>query len=121
MRSLLILSAISALGVSACATVPVAPPPPQPVVEVVPFETCKSVSTLVRQEIPAETKTQTAITLIENPPYEPIESRTTRTIIVKQAEVFYTTAEGVEVTDICETGVERGFIGPAAGEIIPEI
>ena len=120
MRSLLILSAISALSVSACTTVPVAPPP-QPVVEAVPIETCKSVSTLVRQEIPAETKTQTAITLIDNPPYEPIESRVTRTVIVKQAEVFYTTAEGLEVTDICETGIERGFIGPAAGEIIPEI
>ena len=119
MRSLLILSAISALGVSACTTVPVATPPPV-VIAQQPIQTCQPVSTLVRQVTPAETKTQTAITLIENPPYEPIENRVERTIVVKQAQVFYTDAAGSEVLDICEP-VERGAFGPAEGEIVPEI
>jgi len=119
MRPLLYLSAAAALGLSACTTVPEAPLPPV-VIDVPPVQTCSPVSTLVRQVIPAETKTQTAITAVDNPPYEPIETRVTRTIVVKQAQVFYTNSEGREVLDICETNIERGLVGPAPGEIIPD-
>lgn len=119
MRQLLILSAISALGLSACSTVPEAPPAPV-VINVPPVQTCQSVGTLTRQFIPAETKVQYAITSIDNPPYEPIETRVKQVRVVKQAQVFYTNSAGQEVLDICETDIERGPVGPAPGEIIPE-
>jgi len=119
MRQLLTLSAIAALGLSACETVPQAPPTPV-VIDVAPIQTCQSIGTLTRQFIPAETKVQYAITSIENPPYEPIESRVKQTRVVKQAQVFYTNSAGQEVLDICETDIERGAVGPAPGEIIPE-
>jgi len=117
MRKLIILSAVTGLSLSACLTVPEAPEaiviaPPE-------IETCKSVNTLVKQIIPAETKTQNAITQIENPPYEPIESITKRTIVVKQAQIIYVDSENREVSDICED-VERGPVGPAPGELLPD-
>jgi len=118
MRPLFILSAVSAFSLSACLTVPEAPPPPV-VITPQPIQTCQSVNTLTRVEIPAETRTQTAITQIENPPYAPIENSVTRTIVVKQAQVIYTNIEGREVSDICET-VERGPVGPLPGEILSE-
>ncbi len=118
MRAFLALSAISALSLSACLTVPEAPAP----VVIAPPEmpACIPVSTLVKQVIPAETQVRYAITQIDNPPYEPIESRVKQTRVVKQAQIIYVNSENREVQNICED-VERGLIGPAPGELIPEI
>jgi len=89
-----------------------APPPP----------TCYEVTAVQRVEIPAETRTVVGISLIENPPYEPIEQRTEQKIITKQAEVFYVlvdpeTGNQKEITNFCDpTAVEIGPTGPAEGE-----
>lgn len=110
------LVALTAL--SACATkAPVAPPVyiPPPVVQ-----TCTPTSQLTRIVIPAETKEQTAITEIANPPYDPIERRVKRTVIVKPAQVFYANNEGREVLDICEKDVEIGPIGPGPGTVVSQ-
>lgn len=106
------------LALSACTTTP--EPIPETIVvtpEIV--KTCAPVSALQRVVIPAETKVQYAITMIDNPPYEPIESKTKQTRIVKPAEIIYVDTEGRQVIDICEP-VELGATGPGVGEIIPE-
>ena len=72
----------------------VVPDPQEPeitepiVVEVPTTPSCYEVSELQRVEIPAETKTVVGISLIENPPYDPIEQRTEQEIVTKQAEVY---------------------------------
>jgi len=93
------------------------------VVEVPPAPTCYEVAALQRREIPAETKTVVGISLIENPPYDPIEQRTEQEIVIKQAEVFYvvtdpTTGNQKEVTNFCSDDVEVGPVGPAPGEAL---
>lgn len=110
-------------SLSACAVIP---EPQEPVVEPVvvvvpPAPTCYEVSALQRVEIPAETKTVVGISLIENPPYDPIEQRTEQEIIIKQAEVFYVvidpeTGNQKEVTNFCDSTVEIGPVGPGPGE-----
>ena len=91
------------------------------VVELPPTPTCYEVAALQRVEIPPETKTVVGISVIENPPYDPIEQRTEQEIIIKQAEVFYVvvdpeTGNQKEVTNFCDSTVEVGPIGPAPGE-----
>ena len=122
------LSAVIFMGaaLSACAVVPVVEEPviqPPVVVEVPAAPLCYEVTALQRVEIPAETKTVVGISLIENPPYEPIEQRTEQKIVIKQAEVFYVvvnpeTGNQTEVTNFCSADVEVGPVGPAPGEII---
>lgn len=116
--------ALSAAIFSGCAVVPEVveePPAPPIVVEVPPAPTCFEVASLQRVEIPAETKTIVGISLIENPPYDPIEQRTEQKIVTKQAEVFYVvtdpaTGNQTEVTDFCDESIQTGPIGPAPGE-----
>jgi hypothetical protein len=111
---------------SACAVVPepVEPVVEAPVIVEVPAApTCYEVSALQRVEIPAETRTVVGISLIENPPYEPIEQRTEQKIVMKQAEVFYVvtdeaTGNQTEVTNFCSADVIVGPVGPAPGERI---
>jgi len=116
MRPILAILSLTALILPACAVVPEVPP--APVVVTAPVQTCKPVSALEKVVIPAETKVQYAISSIDNPPYEPIETRIKQERIIKQAQIVYVDSEGREVIDICEN-VERGFVGPAAGEILP--
>lgn len=80
-------------------------------------------SSLQRIEIPAETKTVVGISLIENPPYEPIETRTEQKIVIKQAEVYYAvidpaTGNQREVTNLCDRSVPVGPVGPTPGQVI---
>ena len=118
---------IMTVTLSACAVIPEPEPEPvieQPVVvEVPPPPTCYEVAALQRVEIPAETKTVVGISLIENPPYEPIEQRTETIFVTKQAEVFYVlkdpeTGNQSEVTNFCSDDVEIGPVGPAEGSVV---
>jgi len=104
---------------------PVQAPVIQPpvVVQAPPPPSCYEVSALQRVEIPAETRTVVGISLIENPPYEPIEQRTEQKIVTKQAEVYYAlidpaTGNQREVTNLCDPAVPRGPVGPLPGEAI---
>jgi len=119
-RFSLLLATTVILGLTACTTVP--EPEPEPIViDPEPIQTCAPISALTRLEIPAETKTQYAITMIENPPYEPIENKVKRTIVVTPAQVFYVDSAGKEVLDICDRDtIELGNTGPGVGEIISE-
>ena len=111
---------------SACAVIPEEPEPvvQAPVaIEVPAAPTCYEVTALQRVEVPAETRTVVGVSLIENPPYEPIEQRTETQIITKQAEVFYVltnqeTGNQTEVTNFCSANVVVGPVGPAPGEIL---
>ena len=118
MIRLTLIASIAALSaLAACKTVP--EPVPEPVViNVPPVKTCQPVSALTQLIIPAETKVQYAITVIENPPYEPIESKVKQTKVVKPAQIIYVDSGGREILDICEP-VQRGNTGPGIGEIIP--
>jgi len=123
---LLTLAVFSSSALSGCLLVPkpveepVAPPI---VIEVPPVPTCFEVSALQRVEIPAETRVVVGISVIENPPYAPIEQRTEQEIITKQAEVYYAivdpeTGNQKEVTNLCDTSVVIGPIGPREGEAV---
>lgn len=118
--------ALATVTLSACAVVP---EPQEPVieapviVEVPAAPVCYEVTALQRVEIPAETRTVVGISLIENPPYDPIEQRTEQKIVMKQAEVFYVvtdeaTGNQTEVTNFCSADVIVGPVGPAPGEAI---
>lgn len=116
---------LMSLTLSACAVVPEVEEPvvEAPVVEIPPVPACFEVAALQRVEIPAETKTVVGISLIENPPYDPIEQRTETVFITKQAEVFYTatdpaTGNQVEVTNFCDSTVVTGPVGPAPGDLV---
>jgi len=118
----------AAASLTACAVIPepvepVEPVAPPVVVEVPPAPTCFEVSALQRVEIPAETRTVVGISLIENPPYDPIEQRTEQEIVIKQAEVYYAvvdpeTGNQKEVTNLCDPAVVVGPVGPAPGEAV---
>lgn len=108
--------AATAVWVSACATTPKNQAPlviDTPAI----VKTCAPVSALQRVVIPAETKVQYAITMIDNPPYEPIESKVKQTRIVKPAEIIYMNSDGRQVLDICEP-VQLGPVGPGVGELV---
>lgn len=122
--STLTLAAFSlSVALSGCLVVPEEPVVQAPIVVAPPpLPACFEVSQLKRVEIPAETRTVTAISVIENPPYRPIEQRTEQKIITKPAEVFYVrvdaeTGNEVEVTNLCDSTVVTGPVGPAAGEL----
>ena len=117
--------ALASATLSACASVPVVEEPiiKAPVVVVPQAPTCYEVAALQRVEVPAETKTVVGISVIENPPYDPIEQRTEQKIVIKQAEVFYAlidpaTGNQTEVTNLCDTTVPVGPVGPASGELL---
>ena len=114
----LFVSSALLLGFTACTTVPepealIIVLPPEPV------QTCAPVSALQKVMIPAETKVQYAITSIDNPPYEPIESKVKQIRVVKPAQIIYIDSQGQEVIDICED-VEIGETGPSIGDLIPQ-
>lgn len=89
-------------SLTACATTPEPEPEPEPVTIITPpVRTCTPISDVERVVIPAVTKTQYAITEIENPPYEPIQRRTERTIVIEEERVIYVDSEGREVLDVC--------------------
>jgi len=124
---LLTAAVISSSALSACSLVPKKPQEPivqaPVVVAVPPPPTCYEVAALERVEIPAETRTVVGVSLIENPPYQPIEQRTEQKIVTKQAEVYYAlvdpaTGNQREVTNLCDTTIPRGLIGPLPGEAI---
>lgn len=120
-RITLILSAAVLTGLAACKTVPEPIPEPIVVIPPEPIRTCAPVSALTKVVIPAETKVQYAITMIDNPPYEPIENKVKRTIVVKPAQIIYVDTEGREVIDICDKQtIEIGETGPGIGEEIPD-
>ncbi|MEP3653729.1 MAG: hypothetical protein ABJO36_02435 [Litorimonas sp.] len=114
----------AAATLSACAVIPEEPvQETEVIVEVPPAPTCYEVAALQKVEIPAETKTVVGISLIENPPYAPIEQRTEQKIVMKQAEVFYVltdeeTGNQTEVTNFCSADVVTGPVGPAPGEAL---
>lgn len=118
---------LASAALSACHVIPepIEEPIVEPpvVVELPPAPTCYEVTALQRVEVPAETKTVVGISLIENPPYDPIEQRTEQQIVIKQAEVFYVvvdpaTGNQKEVTDFCSADVVTGPVGPGLGETI---
>ena len=117
MRLHLISTATILSALAACTTTPV----PEPVQVVIPAEpvkpTCAPVSALQQVIIEAETKVQYAITMIDNPPYEPIQNKVKQVRVVKPAQIIYVDSEGREVIDICEP-VQRGDTGPGVGELI---
>jgi len=88
--SYLLLAActITASALSACLVVPDPEPEiaPEIVVEAPPPPTCYEVSALQRVEIPAETKTVVGISLIENPPYDPIEQKFITRLSIQRLE-----------------------------------
>jgi len=98
-KHLVILGA--AIALSACRTTP-EPEAPPVVIDPGPVQTCTPISALEKVVIPEETETYTAITMIENPPYDPIERKETLTRVVKEAQIIYVDSEGREVIDICD-------------------
>jgi len=117
LTALTVTALLLPVALTACATAP--EPIPEAIVitpEIV--RTCAPISALQRIVVPAETKVQYAITMIDNPPYDPIESKVKQTRVVKPAEIIYVSSDGRQVFDICET-VELGQTGPGVGELIP--
>ena len=105
------------IGLSACETVPENQNMTNP--NVAPMETCIDISELRKVELPAETKIQYAITIIDNPPYEPIENKVKREIVTKQASIYYQDSNGNKALDICDKeNIIIGGIGPEIGETI---
>ena len=97
----LTLAGIAVLSLSACKTTP--EPIEEPVIEIKfdPIRNCYPIEMLTKVDIPAVTKTVTAIVLIDNPPYEPIEREEERVVELEPARTAYVTAEGKEVANIC--------------------
>lgn len=118
MRRMTTLSIFAAFAITACQTTQ--PEAPVVVIAPEPVQTCVSVATVQKVTIPAETRSQRACTLIDNGPYDPIESCTDRTIIVKSAQVMYVDNEGKEVIDLCEDNVQIGAVGPGEGSLVDE-
>lgn len=111
-------------GLSACMVVPEEPDVTMtdPVVVAPTIPDCYEVAQLQRVEIPAETKTVYGVSVIENPPYAPIEQRTEQKIIIRPAQVSYVrvdaaTGNQVQVTNLCDSSIEIGPVGPGAGEL----
>lgn len=111
----------AALTITACKTVPKVEPEPEQI-EIVtePVRTCTPISAVERLVIPAETKTMTVITMIDNPPYDPIERREEVTREIKPAQTVYVDSEGREVLDICQDdlAVIETVVEEAGAEII---
>ena len=101
MRHAALLATAAAL-LAACNTVPDEPEAPPVEIAVGPIETCTPMSALTRTVIPAKTEVFFAITMIDNPPYEPIERKERQERIVEPERVIFVNSEGREVTDICD-------------------
>ncbi|RKQ71792.1 hypothetical protein DES40_1122 [Litorimonas taeanensis] len=119
MRRLTFLTLSTALFISACTTTPIVDAP-QIVLPPETVNTCLPVSALTKVIIPAETQTRYATTLIDNPPYEPIETTVKQVRVVKPAQIIYVDSNNQEVIDICEPDVEIGDTGPGVGEILSD-
>ena len=125
LNAILISSALlTGSFISGCAVVPKEPvvEVQEPIVIAPPKPLCFELADLQRVEIPAETKVVHGITIIENPPYEPLEQRTAQRIITKQAEVYYVrvdaaTGNSTEITNLCDKTIQTGPVGPGAGEL----
>ena len=90
---------------AACNTLP-DEPVAQPVeIEVGEIETCTPMSALTRVVIPAKTEVFYAITMIDNPPYDPIERKERQEREIEPEKTIFVNSEGREVTDICEPEV----------------
>ena len=101
---------------SACASTP----EPEEIVVVQPpivEQTCYPIASLEKVVIPQETKTMYSSVIIESPQEyyidpetgerveitaPPIEETQPHIVVVKEEEIYYQTAEGEVVTDICE-------------------
>ena len=111
------LSILPFIGLLSCETLPENQNVTNP--NVAPMETCIAISELRKVELPAETKIQYAITIIDNPPYEPIENKVKREIVTKQASIYYQDSNGNKALDICDKeNIIIGGIGPEIGETI---
>lgn len=91
------------IGLAACQSTP--DPKPEPVFVPPPeVRTCLPREELVAEIVPAETRQYTAVTLVDNPPYAPIERRETVTREVKPAFTRYRDASGevVDAATICD-------------------
>ena len=86
----------------ACASTPEPTPEPTVTIATQPVQTCRSISELQRVVIPAKTKTVYGTSVIENPPYAPIEREEKHIIEVSPEMVYYVDGTGAQVTDICE-------------------
>jgi len=96
--------AIAGLGVLAltgCKSTPEPIEEPEIVINFDPIRNCYPIEMLTKVDVPAVTKTVTAIVLIDNPPYEPIEREELREVVMEPARTAYVNPEGVEVENIC--------------------
>jgi len=98
----LLLSSALLLTLGACRTVQPEPEPvfiPPPVIK-----TCFDREELILETIPEVTKNVTAIVLIDNPPYEPIERREQQTRVVTPAYTVFKDSSGNIVSNdkICD-------------------
>lgn len=100
-RFLMPLFAVS-LTLSACASTPEPAPEPTVTIDTQPVQTCRSISELERVVIPAKTKVVYGTSVIENPPYAPIEREEKHIVEVSPEVVYYVDGTGAQVTDICE-------------------
>jgi hypothetical protein len=119
MRRTLFLSLTSAAILGACTTTPLPEAPPV-IIEPEPIQTCVSISALQKVIIPAETQTRYATTMIDNAPYDPIETTVKQVRVVKPAQIIYIDSNNAEVLDICEKDIEIGETGPGIGEMLSE-
>lgn len=111
------ISILLCIGLLSCETVPENQNANS--LNVTPIETCISVSSLIKVEVPAKTKIQYAITIIDNPPYEPIENKVKREVVIKQANIYYQDSNGNKILDICDKeNILLGNFGPGIGETI---
>ena len=103
-KRVFLLAGSMIVSLAACATAP--EPEPEPIKIITPpVKTCTPISDVERVVIPAVTETQYAITEIENPPYEPIQRRTERQIVIEEEKIIYVDSEGREVLDVCSEAI----------------
>ena len=118
---------IPASLLSACASTP----EPEPEIVIVPqiVDTCIPIATLEKVVVPAVIKRGFSIVSIESPPEyytdpktgktvtiqtPPIETKTPYSKVVTPEEIYYKTAEGERVTDICELNAKKPEPMPAS-------
>ena len=104
------LALTAGILLTACASMPVeevlTEAEPEPVSVVLDDrDTCTPMSALTRVVIPEKTETYIAITEIDNPPYEPIQSRQEMTRVVQAEQVLFVDSENREVTNICDMDI----------------
>lgn len=105
------------LALGACTTAP-EPVPDRVQVNVPQMQTCTPMNALTRVVIPEKTQKYYAITEIDNPPYDPIQSRQEMTRVVEPERVIFVDSDGKEVTDICNTRIDpdgQADMAPGSG------